>query len=340
MQELDWGSLGFSYTKTKYNVRAVYRDGAWGEIEVSDSEYIPMHIAASCLHYSQEAFEGLKAYRGVDGKVRMFRVDENGKRLQRSAEYLCMAVPPLDLFIEACRKVVELNMDFMPPYGTGATLYLRPLLIGTSPQLGVGPTKEYTLIVFASPVGPYFKSGFKPIRVMIDRDHDRAAPKGTGHVKAGGNYAASIYSGVQAHDKGFANVLYLDAAERKYIEECGAANFFGIKEGKYVTPQSGSILPSITNMSLRQIAEDLGLTVEQRNIPVEELPTFDEVGACGTAAVISPIGTIYDPVSGESIVYGDGTEAGEMSVKMYNELRGIQFGEVEDRHGWCTFIEG
>lgn len=215
MQNLDWGSLGFSYTKTNYNVRAVYRDGAWGEIEVSDSEYIPMHIAASCLHYSQEAFEGLKAYRGVDGKVRMFRVDENGKRLQRSAEYLCMAVPPLELFIEACRKVVELNMDFMPPYGTGATLYLRPLLIGTSPQLGVGPTKEYTLIVFASPVGPYFKSGFKPIHVMIDRDHDRAAPKGTGHVKAGGNYAASIYSGVQAHDKGFANVLYLDAAERK-----------------------------------------------------------------------------------------------------------------------------
>ena len=175
---------------------------------------------------------------------------------------------------------------------------------------------------------------------MIDRDHDRAAPKGTGHVKAGGNYAASIYSGVQAHDKGFANVIYLDAAERKYIEECGAANFFGIKEGKYVTPLSGSILPSITNMSLRQIAEDMGLTVEQRNIPVEELPTFDEVGACGTAAVISPIGKIYDPVSGETLVYGDGTEAGEMSVKMYNELRGIQFGEVEDRHGWCTIIEG
>lgn len=337
MQNLDWGSLGFSYTKTNYNVRVVYRDGAWGEIEVSDSEYIPMHIAASCLHYSQEAFEGLKAYRGVDGKVRMFRVEENGKRLQRSAEYLCMAVPPIELFVEACRKVVEMNMDFMPPYGSGATLYLRPLLIGTSPQLGVGPTKEYTLIVFASPVGPYFKSGFKPITVMIDRDHDRAAPKGTGHVKAGGNYAASIYSGVQAHDKGFANVIYLDAAERKYIEECSAANFFGIKDGLYVTPKSGSILPSITNKCLRELAAHLGLVVEERPVPIEELSTFAEVGACGTAAVISPIGKIVDMQTGD--IYNYGSEVGEWSMKLYNALQDIQYGRAEDVFGWTREID-
>ena len=283
--------------------------------------------------------EGLKAYRGVDGKVRMFRVDENGKRLQRSAEYLCMAVPPLELFEEACRKVVELNMDFMPPYGTGATLYLRPLLIGTSPQLGVGPTKEYTLIVFASPVGPYFKSGFKPIRVMIDRDHDRAAPKGTGHVKAGGNYAASIYSGVQAHDKGFANVLYLDAAERKYIEECGAANFFGIKDNTYITPLSSSILPSITNKSLMQLAEDMGMKVERRPIPEEELATFEEAGACGTAAVISPIQRIDDPENDRSYVISADGKPGPISTKLYTKLRAIQYGDEADVHGWVTIVE-
>lgn len=339
MEQIDWGKLGFAYRKTKYNVRAYYRGGKWSALEVSDSEYIPMHMAASCLHYSQECFEGLKAYRGADGKIRLFRVEENADRMIESTRYLCMAEPPAELFIEACRKVVELNSDFVPPYGTGATLYLRPLVIGTSAQLGVGPAAEYMFIVFVSPVGPYFKSGFKPIKVIIDRDHDRAAPKGTGHIKAGGNYAASIFSGEKAHDAGYSNVLYLDAVERKYIDECGAANFFGIKNGTYVTPESRSVLPSITNLSLRRIAEDLGLKIEMRKIDIAELPTFEEAGACGTAAVISPIGSIYDPDSNETIVYGDGNTAGEWSERLYNELRGIQFGEIEDRYGWCTIIE-
>jgi len=339
MEQTDWSKLGFAYRKTDYNVRAYCRNGQWGELEVSDSEYMPMHIAASCLHYSQECFEGLKAYRGIDGKIRLFRIEENAARMIESTKYLCMAEPPVELFIEACRKVVELNKDFVPPYGTGATLYLRPFVIGTGAQLGVGPANEYAFIVFASPVGPYFKSGFKPIKVIIDRDHDRAAPKGTGHIKAGGNYAASIYSGQIAHDIGYSNVLYLDAAERKYVDECGAANFFGIKNGTYVTPDSHSVLPSITNLSLRHIAEDLGLKVEMRKIPTEELETFEEAGACGTAAVISPIGSIYDPDCDRTIVYGDGQVAGKWSERLYNELHGIQFGEIEDRFGWCTVIE-
>lgn len=339
MKTIDWGSLGFTYMKTNYNIRAYYRDGKWSELEVSDSEYIPMHMAASCLHYSQEAFEGLKAYCGADGKIRLFRVEENAKRLINSARYLCMAEPSIEMFVEACKKAVQLNREFVPPYGTGASLYLRPLLIGTSPQIGVGPASEYMFMVFVMPVGPYFKSGFKPIKVIIDRDHDRAAPKGTGHIKAGGNYAASIYSGEKAHDMGYSNVLYLDAVERKYIDECGAANFFGIKNNTYITPNSHSVLPSITNMSIRELAADLGLKVEMRKIEVSELGTFEECGACGTAAVISPIGSVYDPDTNHTYTFGDGTTAGPICEKMYNTLRGIQYGEIEDTHNWCTIVE-
>lgn len=337
MKEINWSELGFSYVKTDYNVRCVWRDGAWGEIEISDSEYLPIHMAATCLHYGQEAFEGLKAFRGEDGKVRLFRADENAKRMISSAEYLKMKYPSIEMFEKMCNMVIKANAEFIPPYGTGASLYLRPLLIGTGAQVGVKESNEYTFLIFVTPVGPYFKDGFKPIKVVLEHLYDRAAPHGTGHTKVGGNYAASIGAGSKAHAEGFANVLYLDPKEKRYIDEFGAANFFGIKEGKYITPDSHSVLPSITNMSLRTLAEDLGLKVERRPVPVEELPSFKEVGACGTAAVISPVGSVYDPEKDSWINYG--TEAGPWCVKLYHLLQDIQYGRAADTHAWTKVVD-
>ena len=337
MENLDWASLGFNYRKTDWNVRFYYSDGKWSDMELCDSEYINMHMSAACLHYGLELFEGLKAFRGADGKIRFFRVDENAKRLQSSARKLCLPVPTEKMFIDACCEVVRRNERFVPPYGTGASLYLRPLLIGTNPVLGVKAATEATLIVFASPVGAYFKEGIKPIKVVVDREQDRSAPRGTGDVKVGGNYASSILSGERAHQLGYSNVLYLDSVERKYIEECGAANFFGIRDGLYVTPKSTSILPSITNKSLRRLAEDLGLKVEERRVPVDELAQFTECGACGTAAVISPICKIVDLDTDK--VYDFGDKVGEYSQKMYSMLQDIQYGRAEDKYGWTTVIE-
>ena len=334
--DIKWETLPFGYVPTDYNVRCTYKDGKWGEIEVSDSEYVPLHIAATCLHYGQESFEGLKAFRGKDGKVRVFRMEENARRFIKSAEGICMQPMPEELFCEMVRKVVKLNERFVPPYGTGASLYLRPVMFGTTVGLGVKPAKEALLIVYCSPVGAYFKSGIKPIRVAIDREQDRAAPRGTGDVKVGGNYAASLLSGEKGHEMGYSNIMYLDAAEHKYIEECGAANFFGIKDGKYITPKSPSVLPSITNMSLRQIARDMGLTVEERHIPVEELDSFEECGACGTAAVISPIGYIYDMQTEKSYNYGE--EVGKNCMELYTRLQDIQYGRAEDKYNWCTIV--
>lgn len=339
MNDINWKELGFAYTKTAYNVRSEWRDGKWGDVYVTDDENVHIHMASTCLHYGQEVFEGMKAFMGKDGKVRIFRLEENAKRMINSAEYLKMAAPPVELFSEMCIKAVQLNKDFIPPYGTGASLYLRPMLIGVGAQVGVKPSAEYMFVVFVTPVGPYFKEGFNAIKVMIDRDHDRAAPKGTGHVKVGGNYAASLWAGENAQRLGYSNVIYLDPATKQYIEECGAANFYGIKNGSYVTPESHSVLPSITNKSLRQLAQDLGLKVENRNIPVEELAEFEEAGACGTAAVISPIGTIFDGGTGKTYTYGDGKTAGKWSTKLYETLRGIQYGETEDPHGWNTIVE-
>lgn len=339
MKNIDWSKLGFGYYPTDYNVRCVYKDGKWGAIETTRDFNISMHVASTCLHYGQESFEGLKAYRGKDGKVRLFRVEDNARRMQSSANYTRMQAPGVELFREMVIEAVKLNSEYIPPYGSGASLYIRPLLIGTGAQVGVRPSDEYTFLVFVVPVGPYFKEGFNPIKAVIERDYDRAAPKGTGHVKVGGNYAASLLSGEKAHDNGFATVVYLDAKEKKYIDECNAANFFGIRDGKYITPNSPTVLPSITNMSLRQIAVDLGLKVENREVEAAELPSFEEVGACGTAAVISPIGSIYDPESKETFVYGDGKNAGQWSRKMYDMLRAIQYGEIEDKHGWTRIIE-
>lgn len=337
--EIDWGNLSFSYMKTDYNVRCTYKDGKWGEIEVSDSEYIPLHIAAACLHYGQESFEGLKAFRGKDGKVRVFRMEENAKRFIRSAEGIMMQPLPEELFCEMVRKVVKLNERFVPPYGTGASLYIRPLEIGITPRVGVKPASEYMVIMLVTPVGPYFKEGFKPTKVCMSREYDRVAPKGTGSIKVGGNYAASLVAGEKAHDLGYSVMLYIDPKEKKYIDECGAANFFGIRGDKYITPHSESILPSITNKSITQIAEDLGMTVERRHIPIDELETFDEVGACGTAAVISPISEIDDLDNGKKYVYSTNGEAGPWSVKLYEKLRGIQYGDEPDTHGWCEIID-
>lgn len=335
---IDWANLAFSYMKTDYNVRCTYKDGQWGPVELSDSEYVPLHIAASCLHYGQESFEGLKAFRGKDGKIRIFRLEENAKRFIRSAEGICMQPMPVEKFREMALKVVELNKRFVPPYGSGASLYIRPLEIGISARVGVKPADEYMVIMLVTPVGPYFKAGFKPTKVCMSREYDRVAPKGTGSIKVGGNYAASLVAGEKAHELGYSVMLYLDPKEKKHLDECGAANFFAIKDNTYITPASESILPSITNKSLCQIAEDLGLKVERRPIALEELETFEEASACGTAAVCSPICRIDDLDTGKTYTFGKPDEAGPVTTKLYEHLRGIQNGEVEDIHGWCDIL--
>lgn len=339
MKQIDWSNLGFGYFPTDYNVRCYYRDGKWGELEVSSETTINIHMAATCLHYGQEAFEGMKAFRGKDGKVRLFRAEENAKRMRRSCEGIMMAPMPEELFLQAIDLVVKKNIDYVPPYESGASLYIRPIIIGLGEQVGVKPANEYLFLVFVSPVGPYFKEGFKPTGMAIMRGYDRAAPLGTGTFKVGGNYAASLKSGMIAHEKGYSAVIYLDAKEKKYIDECGPANFFGIKGNSYITPESTSILPSITNMSLTQIAKDLGMTVERRHVPEEELAEFEEAGACGTAAVISPISHIDDLDTGKVYTYSTNGEAGPKSTKLYNTLRAIQYGDIEDKHGWVTFVE-
>lgn len=339
MTAINWSELSFSYMPTDYNVRCYYRNGKWGELEVSSSEYIPMHMAATCLHYGQEAFEGLKAFKGKDGKIRIFRLEENAKRMQSSAETILMQKVPEDLFKEAVKKVVKLNERFCPPYESGASLYIRPLLIGTGARVGVSPADEYLFVVFVTPVGPYFKAGFKPTNIVIMREFDRAAPNGTGHVKVGGNYAASLHSGEIAHGKGYTAVLYLDSKEKKYLDECGPANFFLIKGNTYVTPASHSILPSITNKSIMQIAEDMGMEVIRRRILVEELSDFDEAGECGTAAVISPVGRVDDADTGKTYVFSKDGEPGQVCEKLYKTLRGIQYGDIEDKHAWVTVLD-
>ena len=291
-KQIDWANLPFGYFPTDYNVRCAFRDGKWGPIEISQSETVNIHMAATTLHYGQEVFEGLKAFRGADGKIRIFRLEENAKRMRESAKGLLMEPIPVELFEEMCIKAVKLNERFIPPYGTGASLYIRPLEIGMTPRIGVKEADEYLFIIMVTPVGPYFKGGFKNTNMCIMRQYDRVAPQGTGRWKVGGNYAASLGAGHKAHELGYSAVLYLDPKEKKYLDECGPANFYAIKDGKYITPKSDSILPSITNMSLMDIARDMGIEVEQRPIAVEELAECSEAAACGTAAVCSPIGEI------------------------------------------------
>ena len=339
MENFDWANLRFGYVKTDYNIRCVCKDGKWGNIDVSSSEYIDVHIAATGLHYGQEAFEGLKAYMGKDGKVRVFRWEENAKRIAASADGIKMELVPFDMFREAMYKVIQLNRKFIPPYGSGANLYIRPLLFGSGAEVGVKPASEYTFLIFVTPVGPYFKGGVKPVNMLICRDVDRAAPLGTGIYKVGGNYAASMRAIMAARDGGYSNTIFLDAKEKKYIDECGPANFFGIRDNTYVTPKSESILNSVTNMSLIEIAKSLGMKTERRQVPVEELSAFTETGACGTAAVISPIAKIFDPEKNMVYEYCKNGDPGPATMKLYKRLTAIQSGEESDPFGWVTIIE-
>jgi branched-chain-amino-acid transaminase len=338
-EELDWSNLSFGYVPTDYNVRCYYRDGKWGEIEVSSSDTINIHMAATALHYGQEIFEGLKAFRGKDGKIRIFRLDENAKRIRSSAQGIRMAQIPEELFHEMVIKCVKLNERFVPPYGSGASLYIRPIEIGMSARIGVKPADEYLFMVMVSPVGPYFKEGFRPTKICIMREFDRVAPRGTGRWKVGGNYAASMEAGERAHELGYSSVLYLDPKEKKYLDECGPANFFAIKDGKYITPASDSILPSITNKSLQQIAKDMGIEVENRHITIDELEHIEEAAACGTAAVASPVSEIDDLDTGKKYVVSKDGNPGPVVTELYNRLRGIQYGELPDTHGWNTIVD-
>lgn len=338
MENIDWSNLGFGYMKADVNIRCTFSNGAWGELEVHESEYLNIHMAATALHYGQEAFEGLKAFRGKDGKVRIFRMNDNAKRMQDSSDGTLMAKVPVGIFEAAVLKAVQLNEHFVPPYESGASLYIRPVLFGSGARIGVQPADEYMFIVFVLPVGPYFKGGFQTTPFVIMREYDRSAPLGMGKYKVGGNYAASLVANQRAHEMGYSNIFYLDAKEKKYIDECGAANFFGIKDNTYITPKSSSILPSITNRSLMALATEMGMKVEQRSISVEELSTFEEAGACGTAAVISPIERIDDFDENKTYVFSKDGKPGPVCEKLYQKLRAIQYGDEPDTHGWITLM--
>ena len=334
---LDWKHLPFGYQRTDCNLRFTYRDGAWSEGVLVKDDTIPIHIAATCLHYGQQCFEGLKAYEQKNGEVVVFRIEENARRIVRSCEKIFMVPPPEQMFIDGVFRIVNANRRFIPPYGHGAALYIRPLVIGTGPKVGVWPATEFTFLIFVTPVGPYFKSGFKPVKLIVEDEFDRAAPNGVGDVKVGGNYAAGMRATLRAKDAGYTEVLYLDAKHKRFLDESGPANFFGItKEGQYVTPQSDSILPSITNMSLVAIAEEMGLNPIRRPVDVEEIFGFVDAGCCGTAAVITPVGSIT--WGDRTAVYCDGDVPGEYCVKLYKHLTGIQLGEEEDTRGWIRKV--
>ncbi len=333
----EWSNLGFGYIKTNTIVKCHYKDGEWGKIESSEDDNITISALSASLHYGLQVFEGLKAYMGPDGKVRLFRPEENAKRFIKSASYLGMNAPDIPLFIEAVERAVKENIEFVPPYESGATLYIRPLLLGVGPQIGLLPSKEFMFLVAVTPVGGY-NGGNGAIKVVIDREHDRAAPQGTGCYKVGGNYAAAMMSGDMAKKQGYSSVLYLDPREKKWIDECGTSNFFAIKDNRYITPQSASILPSITNMSIMEIAESLGLKVEKRAVGVDELDSFDEVGSCGTAVVISPISQIDDPLNNRSHKYSKSGEAGTVINTLYETLFNTQFGIIPDTFGWTRIL--
>ncbi len=337
-KDINWGELGFGYVKTDYRFVANFKDGKWDEGQLITDENIVINECAGVLQYAQTCFEGLKAYTTEDGKIVCFRPDLNAERMKDSCERLKMPVFPVEKFVEAVEKVVAANADFVPPYGSGATLYLRPYMFGSNAVIGVKPATEYQFRIFATPVGPYFKGGVKPLTLRIS-DLDRAAPMGTGHIKAGLNYAMSLYNIVDAHDNGFDENMYVDSATRTYIEETGGANIIFItKDGKVVTPKSNTILPSITRRSLMIVAKDyLGLEVEERPVRVDELENFAECGLCGTAAVISPVGKVVD--HGKEICFPAGmTEMGPVTKKLYDTLTGIQMGRLPAPEGWIKTI--
>ena len=341
---IDWSKLTFHYTETDYVVRSACRNGVWEKPYATRDKYLNIHVAATGLQYGQECFEGLKAFRGADGKVRVFRMEENAKRMQRSAEGLLMTPVPTEVFCDAIMLALEKNIDFLPPYETGATLYFRPVLVATTPEISVGPGKDCEFVVIPTPIGPYFPNGFKGMPFVVNRMIDRAAPQGTGQWKVGGNYAASFRASEVAHAMGY-ECMFTDAKTHKYIDECTASNFIGIRrlgdkaKGErleYLTPRSSAILPSITNDSLMTLAREMGMKVTRRRIGVEELAEMSEAAACGTACVISPITKVVDLDKGMTYDFG---EPGPVLTKLYHALQDIQYGRVEDKYGWCTVCE-
>ena len=338
-KEIDWSNIGFGYIKTDYRYVSNFKDGSWDEGALITDDTITLSECACVLQYAQTCFEGLKAYTTEDGHIVIFRPDLNAERMMNSAARLEMPQFPKERFVEAVTKLVEANADFVPPYGSGATLYIRPYMFGTNPVIGVKPASEYQFRAFCTPVGPYFKGGAKPITIRVT-DFDRAAPHGTGHVKAGLNYAMSLHAIVDAHKQGFDENMYLDAGTRTYVEETGGANFiFVTKDGTVVTPKSDSILPSITRRSILYVAEHyLGLKTEERKVPFSEVKDFAECGLCGTAAVISPVGKIVD--HGKEICFPSGmNEMGPITKKLYETLTGIQMGRIQAPEGWLKVIE-
>ena len=354
---IDWSKLTFHYTETDYVVRSACRDGVWEKPYATRDKYMKIHIAATGLQYGQECFEGLKAFRGIDGKVRIFRMEENAKRMQRSAEGLLMTPVPVEIFCEAILLALKKNMDYLPPYESGATLYFRPVLVATTPEISVGPGKDCEFIVIPTPIGPYFPNGFKGTPFIVNRHIDRSAPQGTGQWKVGGNYAASFRASEAAHAMGY-ECMFTDAKTHKYIDECTASNFIGIKKVQngsnvvqngstlspkettysyeYLTPRSRAILPSITNDSLMILAREMGIKVTRRRIRVEELTDMQEAAACGTACVISPITKVLDPDKDVTYHFG---EPGPILTQLYKALKDIQYGRAEDKHGWCTVVD-
>ncbi|MCD6436163.1 MAG: branched-chain amino acid aminotransferase [Clostridiales bacterium] len=335
---IDWSKLSFDYMKTDYSYVSFWKDGKWDDGKLVTDDKITISQASTAIHYGQQCFEGLKAYRAKDGSILLFRPDENSKRMNNSARRILMQEVPEEKFIDAIMQVVKANEQYVPPYGTGATLYIRPYLIGVGNNIGVIPAPEYLFGVFCMPVGPYFKGGMTPVNFNVS-DYDRAAPYGTGNAKVGGNYAASLLSHEESAKKGFADCIYLDPLTHKNIEEVGAANFFGItKNNEFVTPKSPSILPSITKYSLIYIAEKyLDLKIVERDVPIDKLDDFTEAGACGTAAVISPIGGVF--YNDKLHIFHSETEVGPVTKKMYEILTGIQFGDVEAPEGWIYKVK-
>lgn len=335
---IDWENLGFSYIKTDYRFISYWKDGKWDDGELTTDNKVHISEGSPVLHYGQSCFEGMKAYRTKDGSINLFRPDENAKRMIQSCQRLLMPEYPVEKFVEAAKAVVKANEKWVPPYNTGSTLYLRPYLMGVGDNIGVGPANEYIFSIFVMPVGPYFKGGLTPTNFIVS-DYDRAAPHGTGAAKVGGNYASSLLPGKEAHDRNFSDCIYLDPATHTKIEEVGSANFFGItKDNRFVTPKSPSILPSITKYSLLYLAEHhLGMEVEEGDVFIDKLDEFTEAGACGTAAVISPIGGIQH--GDDFHVFYSETEVGPVTRKLYEELTGIQFGDLEAPEGWIVKVD-
>ena len=341
MSSINWDTLGFDAYRTRTVVLAHYRDGAWSEIQTTETFSFTIDPFMQGLHYAISCFEGLKAFRQKDGRIIIFRPDQNAARMARSARFLGLPEPPEEMFIKMCELCVKNNLEFLPPYGHQASMYLRPLLFAPHPQRQLVPYPEVTLAVMCAPAGSYYGAHLRSAAAVIPGDFDRAAPKGTGSYKLSANYAGTFVPYKMAHEQGYAELLYLNSATRQFVDEFGSSNFFGIKGNSYVTPLSDSVLPSITNKTLQECAADFGMKVEKRPVPLDELDEFDEAGGCGTAVVITPMSHIdmkpvlAEPAVSRSFRYEKDGEVGPVCTKLYKQITGIQFGELEDIHGWC-----